>query len=180
MSARSGVDEADGAALASDGALGSTPSTLSTSAAGLDLPHDDGLLGDVVRLNLLVNQVLDGIGADQGIAIADYLVLGTVRRSPEHHSAPTALCEILGRTTGGMSLTLDRLEAAGWVRRLPDPGDRRRIVVEATDAGLDLAHRVNESMHAWEASLTIVDDRRRIIGAAMAELAATIRGSLGR
>ena len=53
--------------------------------------------------------------------MADYLVLGVVRRSPGHRSAPTAICEVLGRTTGGMSLTLDRLEAAGWCAGRPTP-----------------------------------------------------------
>jgi DNA-binding MarR family transcriptional regulator len=90
---------------------------------------DDGLLGAIVRLNLAVTQVLDGITGSNGITLADYLVLGVIRGAPGGRSAPTAICEVLGRTTGGMSLTLDRLTAAGWVVRTPDPADRRRVVV---------------------------------------------------
>ena len=59
--------------------------------------------------------------ARPGSRFADYLVLGVVRRSPGQRSAPTAIGDVLGRTTGGMSLTLDRLEAAGLVRRTPTP-----------------------------------------------------------
>ena len=128
----------------------------------------DGLLGHVVRLNVAVDRVLNETVGASGISVADYLVLGVVRRSPDHRSAPTAICEVLGRTTGGMSLTLDRLESAGLVRRLPDPDDRRRVVVEATTTGIDLAKRVNADLHAWEDSLGLSDDERatlaRVIG----------------
>jgi DNA-binding MarR family transcriptional regulator len=114
---------------------------------------DDGLLGAIVRLNLAVTQVLDGITGANGITLADYLVLGVIRGAPGGRSAPTAICEVLGRTTGGMSLTLDRLTAAGWVVRTPDPADRRRVVVELTPTGAELATRVNGQLHEWEASL---------------------------
>jgi DNA-binding MarR family transcriptional regulator len=46
--------------------------------------------------------------------------------------APTALAAALGFTTGGVTTVLDRLERAGYVRRRPDPSDRRKLVVEAT------------------------------------------------
>jgi DNA-binding MarR family transcriptional regulator len=34
-----------------------------------------------------------------------------------------------------MTNRLDRLEAAGLIRRLPDPSDRRGLEIELTDAG---------------------------------------------
>jgi DNA-binding MarR family transcriptional regulator len=131
----------------------------------------DGLLGGIVRLNLAVSQVLEGITGASGLTLADYLVLGVVRGSPAGRSAPTAIAEVLGRTTGGMSLTLDRLVAAGLLDRSPDPADRRRVVVELTSAGRKLATRVNRQLHAWEASLPVdhgemlgvVDDLTRAI-----------------
>jgi DNA-binding MarR family transcriptional regulator len=39
------------------------------------------------------------------------------------------LAEVSGLTTGGISGVLDRLERAGLVERLPDPDDRRRVLV---------------------------------------------------
>jgi DNA-binding MarR family transcriptional regulator len=123
----------------------------------LELP-DDGLLGVVVRLELAVTEVLGAITAEFGITLADYLVLGVVRRSPGGRSAPTAISDVLGRTTGGMTLTLDRLENAGWLRRSPDPADRRRVVVELTPAGKRLATRVNDALHAWERRLDLPGD----------------------
>ena len=134
------------------------------------LPGTDGLLGHVVRLNVAVDRVLNRIVGAAGISVADYLVLGVVRRSPDHRSAPTAICDVLGRTTGGMSLTLDRLEKAGLVRRLPDPDDRRRVVVEATDEGVALAKRVNAELHRWEDSLGLGDDEHDDLAAALGRL----------
>lgn len=137
----------------------------------------DGLLGHVVRLNVAVDRVLGEIAAASGISVADYLVLGVVRRSTDHRSAPTAICEVLGRTTGGMSLTLDRLERAGLVRRLPDPGDRRRVVVEATVAGIDLAKRVNADLHGWEDSLGASDAERVELATTLGRLTELIEGA---
>ena len=123
----------------------------------LDLP-EGGLLGAIVRLNVAVTEVLDGLAAQAGLSFADYLVLGVVRRSPGRASAPTAIARVLGRTTGGMSLTLDRLEAAGWLRRTRDRADGRRVVVEFTPAGLRQATTVNTALHRWEAALALGPD----------------------
>lgn len=138
------------------------------------LSGTDGLLGHVVRLNVAVDRVLNEIVGASAISVSDYLVLGVVRRSPDSRSAPTAICEVLGRTTGGMSLTLDRLESAGLIRRLPDPGDRRRVVVEATNTGIDLAKQVNANLHAWEDSLGLSDTERTDLALAIGSLTAAI------
>ena len=131
-------------------------------ADGLELPGI-GLVARIVRLNLLVTRLIDGIAGAEGVATADYLVLAVVRRSPGHRTSPTRICELLGRSTGGMTLTLDRLEAAGWLTRAPDPSDRRRVVVALTDAGLELSTRVNDALHAWERGLGLGRARRRTI-----------------
>ena len=127
----------------------------------LDLPAD-GLLARIVRLNIAVTGVLEEITQSAGIGLSDYLVLAVIRRSPAGHSAPTAICEVLGRTTGGMSLALNRLEEAGWVRRSFDREDRRRVQVHLTRAGIRLATKVNDALHAWEQSLALPGDRDAI------------------
>ena len=124
---------------------------------------DPGLVAKVVRLNLLVTKALEDLAATPGISLADYLVLGVVRRSPGGRSTPTRICEVLRRTSGGMTLTIDRLERAGWLTRSADPDDRRRVVVELTAAGREVAIRVNDEMHAWEDRLALpVRSRERI------------------
>ena len=130
-------------------------------AAELGLPADVGIVARLVRLDLFVRRVLDDLCAAEGIAVADYLVLAVVRRSPGRQAAPSTLCRILDRTSGGMSLALDRLEAAGWLVRSGDPHDGRRVVVELTPSGLALATRVNDALHVWEASLELSDAQQR-------------------
>jgi DNA-binding MarR family transcriptional regulator len=39
----------------------------------------------------------------------------------------------MGMSTGAVTAMLDRLEKSGYVSRLRDPGDRRRVLVEPTD-----------------------------------------------
>jgi len=46
--------------------------------------------------------------------------------------SPTALAHAVGMSTGGLSISLGRLERAGYVRRTMDRNDRRRISVEPT------------------------------------------------
>ena len=41
------------------------------------------------------------------------------------------LSELTGLTSGAVTRVIDRLEQAGFVRRVPDPADRRRVIVEA-------------------------------------------------
>jgi DNA-binding MarR family transcriptional regulator len=47
-------------------------------------------------------------------------------------TSPTALAAALGMSTGATSTVLDRLEAAGYASRQPDPHHRRRTLVRTT------------------------------------------------
>jgi DNA-binding MarR family transcriptional regulator len=40
------------------------------------------------------------------------------------------LAELAGLTTGGTTFVVDRLERAGFVRRAPNPDDRRSVLIE--------------------------------------------------
>jgi DNA-binding MarR family transcriptional regulator len=76
---------------------------------------------------------LDQAAADRyGLNRTDMRALDILGRAGP--IAPTALARLLGFTTGGVTTVLDRLEKAGYIRRRPDPGDRRRQVVETTEA----------------------------------------------
>ena len=130
-------------------------------AAELGLPADVGILARLVRLQLLLQRVLDDIAGAAGVSASDYLVLAVVRRSPGQRATPTRICEVLDRTSGGMTLALDRLEQAGWLRRSADPDDRRRVVVELTPEGLAVATRVNADLHAWEEGLDLSPTQQR-------------------
>lgn len=70
-----------------------------------------------------------------------------------------------GLTTGAVTAVLDRLEERGLVRRVPDPGDRRRILVEVTDRHREQAgrlyHPLKEMADPWFARLS--DDDIRLL-----------------
>src|SRR5208283_5596799 len=42
-------------------------------------------------------------------------------------------------TTGGLTAVIDRLERAGYAKRIADPGDRRRVLVQITDRARELS-----------------------------------------
>lgn len=135
---------------------------------------DPGLVSRVLRLDLLVTRVLDAITAEVGLTAADHHVLGVVRLSPDQRSSPGRLSELLGRSTGGMSLTLDRLEAAGWLVREPDPDDRRRVTISLTPSGLEASTRANKALHAWEDGLGVDAVQRAAIADQLDELIALV------
>ncbi|MGH3257952.1 MAG: MarR family winged helix-turn-helix transcriptional regulator [Streptosporangiaceae bacterium] len=51
----------------------------------------------------------------------------------------------LGITTGGTSKLVDRIEASGYCRRLPNPEDRRSSLLELTPAGKRLFAEAGEA-----------------------------------
>ena len=52
----------------------------------------------------------------------------------QHEGPITAgeLAQAMHLTTGAVTSVLDRLERAGWAKRVRDPDDRRRVLVQAT------------------------------------------------
>jgi DNA-binding MarR family transcriptional regulator len=58
----------------------------------------------------------------------------------EQHGLLTAgqLATSSGLSTGAVTAVVDRLERAGYARRIPDPSDRRRVLVDLTDRAREL------------------------------------------
>src|SRR5699024_11687616 len=119
---------------------GTAPLLAWAEEAGIPI-EDIGMVARLLRINMFVEQLLEEIVEPHGISVADFMVLANMRRGT---TSPVGLCRILNRTTGGMSLTLDRLVAAGWGDRVPDPDDRRRIVVELTPEGYAKSQAIND------------------------------------
>lgn len=77
--------------------------------------------------------------AEQGLQSGEFDVLATLRRAgPPYALGPTALYDATMVTSGAMTGRLDRLAAAGLIRREPDPADRRAVVVVLTQKGFHL------------------------------------------
>jgi DNA-binding MarR family transcriptional regulator len=107
---------------------------------------------------------LDQVAADRyGLNRTDMRALDIVGQAGP--LAPTALARMLGFTTGGVTSVLDRLERAGYVRRRPVPGDRRRQVVQATEATAARDQEVFGGLIRGTSDLlaTYADDQLRVI-----------------
>ena len=61
---------------------------------------------------------------------------------PPHRLSPTRLGRGLMLSSAGVTSRIDRLERRGLVRRLPDPDDRRGVIVELTEEGARLDEAV--------------------------------------
>jgi len=74
-----------------------------------------------------------------GLSRGEVGMLSALRISgPPHRLSPTRLGQGLMLSSAGVTSRLDRLERRGFVVRLPDPDDRRGVIVELTDAGLEI------------------------------------------
>ncbi|WP_086829836.1 MarR family winged helix-turn-helix transcriptional regulator [Allokutzneria sp. NRRL B-24872] len=90
---------------------------------------------------------LNGLIADRmGVVSTDLHCLHALN----HHgpATPGVLAERVGLTPGSASRMVDRLDAAGCVRRVPDPQDRRRVLIEPTEEGLRRVARYYEGLAA--------------------------------
>jgi DNA-binding MarR family transcriptional regulator len=72
------------------------------------------------------------------------------------HGPKTAgeLAELTGLTTGAITIVIDRLEAAGFVRREDDPSDRRRVVIRIESSCPQKIGRMFESLRQSMTELT--------------------------
>ncbi|WP_309236992.1 MarR family transcriptional regulator [Actinomadura sp. BRA 177] len=101
------------------------------------------------------------------------------------HDGPRSMGGLAGElilTSGGMTRIIDRMEEAGLVRREPAPGDRRRQLVELTQAGrakLDEALRVHAETLREHFAGPLTARQRRVLVDALRTLRASAREELG-
>lgn len=69
----------------------------------------------------------EALAAQLGLNFSDLRCLLLV--SAEEEMTPSRLAELSDLTSGAVTGVLDRLEAAGFLRREPDPTDRRRMLI---------------------------------------------------
>jgi DNA-binding MarR family transcriptional regulator len=91
------------------------------------------------RLAHLYDAELTAISRRFGLKPGWLDVLSALRRigSPYRLSAGDLARWVL-LSTGGLTNRIDRMQEAGLVRRLPDPTDRRGVLIELTDGGLEV------------------------------------------
>jgi DNA-binding MarR family transcriptional regulator len=105
---------------------------------GLDL-SGMAVVARLLRVSQRLEDVQDEFFSALGLKPGWLDVLAALRREGDpYRLTPTRLSQEALISTAGMTNRLDRLEQAGLVRRLPDPEDRRGVLVELTPDGRDL------------------------------------------
>ena len=102
-------------------------------------PTAMGVVGRVLRLAAHLERSVEAALKPFGLSLWQFDVLATLRRTGKpYRLSPTQLMKAVMLSSGAMTNRLDRLETAGWVKREPDPHDRRGVLISLTPKGLKL------------------------------------------
>jgi DNA-binding MarR family transcriptional regulator len=113
------------------------------------------VLQRITRLYLLQSNRFAEVFGRFGLTFGEYEVLAAlVRSGPPYRMKPSELVGALVLSSGAMTNRIDRVEAAGLVRRLPDPDDRRGTLVALTASGRQVVD---------EAVLVHLDNEERLL-----------------
>ncbi|HET8785493.1 MAG TPA: MarR family transcriptional regulator [Candidatus Limnocylindrales bacterium] len=102
--------------------------------------------GRLSRIGPLLARRQEAVFSRFGVNRGEVGALSALRiAGPPHRLSPTRLGRGLMLSSAGVTSRVDRLERRGLVRRLPDPDDRRGVIVELTEEG---ARLVDEAVAA--------------------------------
>jgi DNA-binding MarR family transcriptional regulator len=132
------------------------------------------VLSRVSRLAKHLDRARRAAFAEHGLEPWEFDVLTALRRSgAPYELSPGQLLRATLVTSGTMTNRIDRLAAAGLVRRRPDPEDRRGVLVSLTEEGMarvdaalaDLLRRERELLAGLdqEAQRTLADHLRTLL-----------------
>ncbi len=108
------------------------------------------LFDDMVRCETrLYNALSVRLRESHGIVATQFEGLRYIRDHPESRVADLAANFAIG--IGATSKVIDRLENEGWVRRIPNPADRRSSLIALTARGSQL---VNEAERTFTDCVT--------------------------
>ena len=127
-----------------------------------DIPNLDfeveGIVDRMGGLSRRIKRRLKAVIAEHGLTYQEWDVLGALRQAgPPFRRSAGALAKRTDLSSGAMTNRLDRLERAGLIRRLPDPDDRRGVLIELTKAG----------EKKWLATAQVQAGYENLIGAAL-------------
>lgn len=76
-----------------------------------------------------------------GVSASQARVLGVLHYTKDPIK-PSLVATLLFQETQSITGILHRIESRGWVRRLPDPNDRRAVGLELTDKGREITNEI--------------------------------------
>jgi MarR family transcriptional regulator, organic hydroperoxide resistance regulator len=117
------------------------------------------LFSDIIRFEIEIWDAVDArLKRDFGLPLTHFEPMSVIGRLPGCRVYDIAA--ELGITTGGTSKLVDRIEASGYCRRLPNPADRRSSLLELTPEGRRMLA---------EASGAFDEELQRLLGSAVPE-----------
>jgi MarR family transcriptional regulator, organic hydroperoxide resistance regulator len=130
-----------------------------TWEAGLVLSDLRGLFNDLIRFEIdLWNAVDARLKSEFGLPLTHFEPMAVIDRIDGCRVYDIA--NELGITTGGTSKLVDRIEASGYCRRVPNPDDRRSSLLELTEEGRRLFAKAGTAFD---------EELHRRVGAALPE-----------
>jgi DNA-binding MarR family transcriptional regulator len=132
------------------------------------------LFNDIIRFEIeLWNAVDARLRNDFGLPLVLFEPMSVIQRVPRCRVYDIAA--ELGVTTGGTSKLVDRIEARGYCRRLPNPADRRSSLLELTPSGqqmlVEAGAAFDEELQRWLAA-AVPERTLRQFGSTLARLRA--------
>jgi DNA-binding MarR family transcriptional regulator len=122
-----------------------------------EIPDLDPLTeGVITRMQLLVKhlkQQRQATIAARQLEDHEYDTLHMLGGCPGNQATPSEIATWLHMSPAAITGRLDALERRGFVRRLPAPGDRRKVLVELTPAGRRIWHAAGREQGAEEARI---------------------------
>jgi DNA-binding MarR family transcriptional regulator len=131
----------------------------------------EGIVDRIGGLSRRFRRALDETLAEFGLDNSEWRLLGLLSRQAPwgstaegdsggvFRSSPGKLARMMELSSGAMTNRLDRMEQAGLLHRLPDPGDRRGVLVELTDKGRRL----------YEETVDVQAKKESLVAAALTE-----------
>ncbi len=105
-----------------------------------------GLFDDLVRCETrLYNALGEKLRAEHGIVTSQFEFLRYLRDHPDSRVAEVAATFAAG--IGAISKGADRLEARGWLTRIPNPADGRSSLISLTASGAALVTEAEQTFN---------------------------------
>lgn len=131
-------------------------------------PLTEGIVERIGILSHALEESMEQTLAEFELDRRSFHVLGRLRSyGPPYQRSAGLLARDMRLSTGAMTNRLDRMEAAGLIRRLPDPSDRRGTLIEPTEAGhaaWDKSASTQARREAMVASVLSPADRAQLHG----------------
>ncbi|WP_058913367.1 MarR family winged helix-turn-helix transcriptional regulator [Entomohabitans teleogrylli] len=125
------------------------------------------VIARIVRMSHYIAQFVDANFARYNLNVGEFEVLAALARNPDRQLSPKELQKKILISSGGLSNRINRLEEKKYIVRIPDPSDRRGVIVRITPEGRKLTLEAVVTHVAIEKALIQgleAEDREQLAG----------------